>query len=299
MSKGLYVEIPILGELDRIWELTQTPNLHQRWDLRFTSITYLPKETIQSTQRFLYSTRIGLGLAINGTGESLAARKPNENVQISSLRFWSDERLSLISEGNGYWKYVTVPDSAEITFLTWYDYSTRYGLLGNMLDIAFRPLLGWATAWSFDRLRIWVEYGCPPETTLAMTFIYSIARVLLSFVWIWHGLVPKIVSRSSDELSMLHAIGLGARWLPWIGGAEIAMGILALVFWRWRGYMSITAILMIITLIQVIAHSPQYVWAAFNPVTLNACVFGLSAVAWCAWRYTAFAGRCLRRPPTK
>jgi hypothetical protein len=299
MSQGLYVEIPIRGELDRVWELTQTPHLHQRWDLRFSSITYLPKESNRSPQRFHYSTRIGFGLSITGMGESLATRTPNENVQISSLRFWSDERLSLIAEGNGYWKYVIVPDDTRIIFLTWYDYSTRYGSLGKILDMAFRPLLGWATAWSFDRLRMWIEDGCTPETTLVMTLIYFVARVLLSFVWIWHGLVPKLISRSPDELSMLHAVNLSSHWLPWIGSSEIALGTLGLIFWRWRGYTLVTAVLMIIALIQVVAHSPEYVRAAFNPVTLNACVFGLSAVAWCAWRYSAFAGRCVRRPPKR
>jgi hypothetical protein len=27
--------------MDEVWRLTQTPDLHQRWDLRFTSIAYL------------------------------------------------------------------------------------------------------------------------------------------------------------------------------------------------------------------------------------------------------------------
>ena len=39
----IYVEIDIHGSLDRLWQLTQTPELHQRWDLRFTQISYLPR----------------------------------------------------------------------------------------------------------------------------------------------------------------------------------------------------------------------------------------------------------------
>lgn len=29
----------------------------------------------------------------------------------------------------------------------------------------FHPLIGWATAWSFDRLRLWIERGIPPEVS--------------------------------------------------------------------------------------------------------------------------------------
>ena len=35
---GIYVEIPIRGSVEAIWDKTQTPALHQRWDLRFSDI---------------------------------------------------------------------------------------------------------------------------------------------------------------------------------------------------------------------------------------------------------------------
>jgi len=36
---AVYVEIDIAADLPRVWELTQEPSLHQRWDLRFSEIT--------------------------------------------------------------------------------------------------------------------------------------------------------------------------------------------------------------------------------------------------------------------
>jgi len=36
------------------------PDLHERWDLRFTAIDYIPKHSQDEPQRFHYSTRIGL-----------------------------------------------------------------------------------------------------------------------------------------------------------------------------------------------------------------------------------------------
>jgi hypothetical protein len=43
--KGIYVEIFIRAPIERVWTLTQQPDLHQRWDLRFSEIQYLPKAT--------------------------------------------------------------------------------------------------------------------------------------------------------------------------------------------------------------------------------------------------------------
>ena len=41
-QNGIYVECLIKAPLDTIWALTQHPEMHQRWDLRFSRITYLP-----------------------------------------------------------------------------------------------------------------------------------------------------------------------------------------------------------------------------------------------------------------
>ena len=43
MGKPIYVEIPIRAPLEELWRLTQTPDLHQRWDLRFTRIALTPR----------------------------------------------------------------------------------------------------------------------------------------------------------------------------------------------------------------------------------------------------------------
>ena len=67
-ATGLYVEIKIKTGMGQVWRLTQEPGFHQRWDLRFTRIEYLPKVSEEDPQRFLYETRIGFGFVILGTG---------------------------------------------------------------------------------------------------------------------------------------------------------------------------------------------------------------------------------------
>ncbi len=56
LAKPIYVEIFIRGNLADLWRLTQTPELHTRWDLRFSRIDYLPRLALAEPQRFCYST---------------------------------------------------------------------------------------------------------------------------------------------------------------------------------------------------------------------------------------------------
>jgi hypothetical protein len=294
---GIYVEILIRAPLERVWDLTQKPEVHQRWDLRFSSIEYLPKSNESDPQRFLYETRIGLGIAIRGTGESVATRVAEDTSATSSLQFASDDRLSLIREGAGYWRYI--PTTAGLRFLTWYDYRVRFGAAGRLLDRIFHPLIGWATAWSFDRMRLWAERDIAPEDSLRLAAIHALSRFAIAAVWFWHGLVPKLLFHDPDERLMLARAGLPETWLPWVGVAEIALALMVLSTWRWRGMFMLQALLMLVALLAVAFQSPAYLTHAFNPVTLNLLVFTLAIIGWIASRDLPTASRCLRVDPRR
>ena len=74
---------------------------------------------------------------------------------------------------------------------------------------------------------------------------------------------------------MLSDAGVAAHWLLPIGAAEVIVGVLGLLTWRWRGFFLLTAIAMICALTGVALCSPGQLSAAFNPVTLNLAVLGL------------------------
>ena len=295
---GIYVEIPIASSLDELWEKTQNPELHQRWDLRFTEIEYLPRKA-EEPQKFLYCTRIGLSLKINGKGESTGVRDGDGGARTSSLKFWSADPKSLIKVGSGYWKYV--PAGNKIRFFTWYDYETRFGLLGKALDkCLFRPLLGWATAWSFDRLRLWIEKGIPPESSRDRALVYSIARATVAFTWLYHGLFPKLFYHDAAELDLVSRVGTPAARLIMAvtvaGWAEIFFATLLLVLWRHEWPLWLTVVLMLIGIPVVAICAPAYLGAAFNPVTLNLGLAALSAIGLIAGRDLPTATHCLRKP---
>jgi len=177
-ARFIYVEIFIDAPIDRVWALTQTPDLHEKWDLRFTEIRYLPRPDPAQPQKFTYETRVGFGLKIRGEGESVGECHSAGGDRSSSLKFRSADAKSLIREGSGYWKYVPMgTGGAAVRFLTQYDYTVRFGAAGRMLDRGvFRPLLGWATAWSFDRLRLWIEEGIEPAISMRQSIVHFAAR---------------------------------------------------------------------------------------------------------------------------
>lgn len=297
---ALYVEILICGPMAELWRLTQTPELHARWDLRFTDIEYPPRTAAAAPQRFRYATRIGCGLAVHGEGETVGQRDGANGERTSALKFWSDDPRSLIREGAGYWRYV--PSADGVRFLTSYDYRVRFGGLGRMVDTwIFRPFMGWITAWSFDCLRLWIEKGIPPEVSRQRSLIRLLTRCVLAFVWIYHGVVPKLLAQHLDELAMLQQAGVSAasapRLLQIVGWGEVAIGALMLLCFRRRWPIWLTIALMIGAGVNLAANSPQFLWAAFNPVSLNVLMIALAAIGLLVDRDLPSARRCLRQPP--
>ena len=141
----------------------------------------------------------------------------------------------------------------------------------------FRPLLGWATAWSFDRLRSGIEIGHPATS---MQYLGAVARLTLALVWLLlRGIVPKLILHHPGELEMLRNMGLSA---PAARGAcvaagwlEVAIGLMLIFAWRLLAPLWVTVVAMPAALIAVALTSPRALGAPFNPVSLNLSVFAL------------------------
>ena len=165
------------------------------------------------------------------------------------LRFWSQDPKSLIREGSGYWKYVPHGDDGRtILFLTLYHYRVRFGALGRFLDrLLFRPLIGWATAWSFDRLRLDRE-GYRPSRLDAPH-----PRLPHGPAHAHHCLdlpgpcsqADLPASRRTRKLRAVCSSNAAARSLCiGIGCAEVAIGLTLVLAWRFSGPLWLTLIAM-------------------------------------------------------
>lgn len=175
MGEQIYVETRVHADLDVLWQRTQDAAQHTRWDVRFHEITDLAPRVEGEPKGFTYALHLpspSLRLrTVAGTGVSVGERWRPDGSCTSALRFSSPDPLSLIRSGSGWWRYVPTegPDApdAGVRFLTGYDYEPGWGAAGRLVDrVVFRRLLGWGTAWSFDRLRIWLEDDVPPEAAL-------------------------------------------------------------------------------------------------------------------------------------
>lgn len=194
------METLIRADLDYIWELTQDTDLHARWDLRFSRIT--PQDSLPGGgYRFTYERRIPWH-TIAGTGTALGDRTGADGARTSALRFTTPDALSPLGDGRGYWRYV--PTDEGVRFITGFDYEPGWGRLVDAF--LMRRLIGWMTAWSFDRLRIWAESGVEPERWSPLS----------ALAW-WHPARPRagrclrqptrgrVMEDSPDSLNTLEA----------------------------------------------------------------------------------------------
>lgn len=168
------MEIEIHAPLEQVWDVTQDARQHGRWDLRFSTIRPAGTDEHGATS-FTYTRTVPFH-TVTGVGVSLGERSRPDGTRTSALRFSTTDPVSPIRAGRGYWRYAPIEGGCT-RFITGYDYTPGWG---RLLDQLARPLLGWATAWSFDRLRIWIERGEEPEKW-----------PLPSVLWFWRPDRPR------------------------------------------------------------------------------------------------------------
>lgn len=296
-SKPIYVEIPIDSEMDKLWDSTQRPELHQQWDLRFSSITYLPK-TDDDAQDFSYKTNLAFGLSIEGWGTTAGTHNSTYGSRTSSLHFGTDQAYSIIKEGKGYWKYAP---GETLTFLTQYDYQVNFGRIGQLFDRSlFRPLIGWATALSFDVLKRWLEKGETPASQYLRFFSTFLLSFTFFFVWTYQGLLPKLIGLHPEEVAMTQALlplpeDHATSAVILIGIFEILFGLLWLFYQKKRHLFGIQLILFPLLTISAFVADPAVLIDPFNPLTFNISLLVLSIIGFLFSKDTPTSKSCKRK----
>ncbi|MUK90292.1 hypothetical protein GMD78_18110 [Ornithinibacillus sp. L9] len=295
----IYVEIPLHTDMAKLWQATQQPDLHEQWDLRFSSITYMPKKD-GKPQEFSYKTKIGFGLEIEGWGRSVGGHHAEDGSRTSSLHFGTDQSISIIREGRGYWKYI--PESNHsITFLTQYNYEPSFGKLGALFDkLIFRPMIGWGTALSFDVLKNWLEKGETPASQYIRFFCTWILSFFFALIWIYHGLVPKLLYMYPDEVTMLtKTIPLTysqGEFMVYVAGVlEMLFGVLWLFYRNKRRLFVVQVVMFPILMLGAILAEPGYVIQPFNPLTFNLALIILSVIGILLSKGVPTAKNCKRK----
>lgn len=104
----------------------------------------------------------------------------------------------------------------------------------------------------------------------------------LAFLWIYQGLVPKLLWTSTDEVAIWQWFGTSTETAILLGKSsgviEIIFGALFLVFpHKILHYLNILGMLAL--LLGVMMIFPKHLIGAFNPVVMNVAMAALSVVA--------------------
>ncbi|GGG14355.1 membrane protein [Lysinibacillus alkalisoli] len=272
----IYVETEIQASLDEVWRYTQTPHLHEQWDLRFTSITYQPKTSPIADQHFTYCTRVMPGIKVSGWGVSKGTHEKN-GIKTSSLHFGTSQKISPIREGKGYWQYR--PEKETVIFLTQYDYTPRFG---RIIDRLFRPLIAYGTALSFDVLKRWLEQGESPKTQYRRFFACILIYAVMAFIWAYQGIVPKLLIMHPEEVAMVQYLTLGKSEITlWVVRAVGVLEVLFAMVWLLPFHKKRLLQLQVIgfPILTIIAYTVgATITAPFNMFTFNAALFILSII---------------------
>ena len=112
-----------------------------------------------------------------------------------------------------------------------------------------------------------------------------LARYTLGFIFMYHGLVPKILFISQTELAINRAhafLGIAPERIALLGGvAEIILGLLIVLYRSVIWPVALAMLGLAVLLLDIMLMMPALLVEAFNPVSIN--LAGL-ALGWIAWR---------------
>src|SRR5699024_9809943 len=223
-----------------------------------------------------------------------------DGTRSSSLHFGTPQKISPIKEGRGYWQYVPNEATNDVTFLTAYNYETNYGKVGKILDkFIFRPLMGWGTALSFDVLKRWLEKDENPTSQYMRFISTTMLTMFFAFVWVFHGLVPKIIAMHPEELFMTGKLfpvaePLLQKVIIGIGMIEIIFGLVWLFYPYKRHLFALQFVLFPVLMLSAITSDIQMAAHPFSPVTFNIALSLLSVIGFIASKDVPTAKHCQR-----
>jgi len=110
----------------------------------------------------------------------------------------------------------------------------------------------------------------------------QIARFIISFSWLYHGIFPKLIHIAPLEKVMTASLGLSAELSYLVtksaGVAEVIFGILFFILYRSKAIVLLNIIVLTGLLGFVTIMQPHLLIEAFNPVTTNIGLIGFSLI---------------------
>ncbi len=110
----------------------------------------------------------------------------------------------------------------------------------------------------------------------------QIARFIISFSWLYHGIFPKLIHIAPLEKAMTASIGLSDELSYLVtksaGVGEVIFGLVFFVLYRNKAIVLLNIIGLTGLLAFVALMQPHLLIEAFNPVTTNIALIGFSFI---------------------
>lgn len=110
----------------------------------------------------------------------------------------------------------------------------------------------------------------------------QIARYIISFSWIYHGLFPKLIQVDPIEKLMTASFGFSEEVSYLItkvaGTGEIIFGLILFIFYKSKPLIILNIVALVGLFLFVALTNTHLLAGAFNPVTTNLPIIGLSVV---------------------
>ncbi|MCO7189039.1 MULTISPECIES: DoxX-like family protein [unclassified Pseudoalteromonas] len=110
----------------------------------------------------------------------------------------------------------------------------------------------------------------------------QLARLTIAFVWLYHGLVPKLLHVAPLEWQISASLGLEDALthllIRFAGIGEIIWAIVFFIWYRTAAIIYMNIIALVGLLLAVAVLQPVILFEAFNPLTTNLPLIVLSAL---------------------
>jgi hypothetical protein len=156
----------------------------------------------------------------------------------------------------------------------------------------------YATSWSFDCLKNWIEKGLHPKQAIKAQVTVLLASVTLAVVWVYQGLLPKILFPDTGELALLRKselfVGAETTVLPLVGLAEILFGLIILFVQNKIIHFFNIALLLLLSVAAILSDASIFT-LPFNPFSLNISLIMISIIAIVNFKYLPKASNCITK----
>lgn len=130
------------------------------------------------------------------------------------------------------------------------------------------------------------------ETNQLLWNLKIVCRWSLGLVWIWEGLVPKILTPTDLQRQLVERSGMYwpdvDTYLVILGCAMIVAGIIICSGWLERAAVLTASIAMTILVFLVVGNNPDSLKDLHGGIAKDACLY---AVAWVVWKVAPIVPR--------